>query len=238
VGDPVPTVKFLGLTFNIANDISILLTCIIVFLFVFLLSRHLALKPKGGQNVLEWLIEFTNGIVKGSIKGNDASRFGLYAFTLFLFIFVANQLGLFLHIQVGQYTYVKSPTADPIVTLTLSFMTVALAHAAGVQKKGLKGYLKDYTSPFLVFLPINIFEQFTDFLTLGLRLFGNIFAGEMLLSKVATLATDSGSWFSYVYSFPIEFLWQGFSVFIGSVQAFVFVTLTSVYISQKVSPEE
>ncbi|WP_048000193.1 F0F1 ATP synthase subunit A [Lactiplantibacillus herbarum] len=237
MGDPVPTVKFLGLTFNIANDLSVLLTCLIVFLAVFFLSRHIAMKPKGGQNVLEWLIEFTNGIVKGSIKGNDASHFGLYAFTLFLFIFIANQLGLFIHIQVGEYTYVKSPTADPIVTLTLSFMSVALAHAAGVQKKGMKGYLKEYTQPFAVFSVINIFEQFTDFLTLGLRLFGNIFAGEMLLVKVADLAKSNG-WFGYVYSFPIELLWQGFSVFIGSIQAFVFVTLTSVYISQKVNDEE
>ncbi|WP_285183304.1 F0F1 ATP synthase subunit A, partial [Mycobacterium tuberculosis] len=76
------------------------------------------MKPKGGQNVLEWLIEFTNGIVKGAIKCNEASNFGLYAFTLFLFIFIANHLGLFIHVQVGQYTYLKSPTADPIVTLT------------------------------------------------------------------------------------------------------------------------
>jgi F-type H+-transporting ATPase subunit a len=187
--------------------------------------------------VLEWLIEFTNGIVKGSIKGNEASNFGLYAFTLFLFIFIANQLGLFIHVQVGQYTYLKSPTADPIVTLTLSFMTVALAHAAGVRKKGMGGYLKEYTQPFAVFSVINVFEQFTDFLTLGLRLFGNIFAGEMLLTKVADLAKSNG-WLSYVYSFPIELLWQGFSVFIGSIQAFVFVTLTSVYISQKVNDEE
>ncbi|MRT18383.1 F0F1 ATP synthase subunit A, partial [Vitellibacter sp. q18] len=110
----------------------------------------------------------------------EASNFGLYAFTLFLFIFIANQLGLFIHVQVGQYTYLKSPTADPIVTLTLSFMTVALAHAAGVRKKGMGGYLKEYTQPFAVFSVINVFEQFTDFLTLGLRLFGNIFAGEML----------------------------------------------------------
>ena len=237
MGDPVPTVKFLGLTFNIANDISVIVTCLIVFLFVFLLSRHLTMKPKGGQNVLEWLIEFTNGIVKGLIKGNEASNFGLYAFTLFLFIFIANQLGLFIHVQVGQYTYLKSPTADPIVTLTLSFMTVALAHAAGVRKKGMGGYLKEYTQPFAVFSVINVFEQFTDFLTLGLRLFGNIFAGEMLLTKVADLAKSNG-WLSYVYSFPIELLWQGFSVFIGSIQAFVFVTLTSVYISQKVNDEE
>ena len=182
MGDPVPTVKFLGLTFNIANDISVIVTCLIVFLFVFLLSRHITMKPKGGQNVLEWLIEFTNGIVKGSIKGNEASNFGLYAFTLFLFIFIANQLGLFIHVQVGEYTYLKSPTADPIVTLTLSFMTVAIAHAAGVRKKGMGGYLKEYTQPFAVFSVINVFEQFTDFLTLGLRLFGNIFAGELLLS--------------------------------------------------------
>ncbi|VDG19140.1 F0F1 ATP synthase subunit A [Lactiplantibacillus mudanjiangensis] len=237
MNDPVPTVKFLGLTFNVANDLSVLITCLIVFVVVFALSRHIAMKPKGGQNVLEWLVEFTNGIVKGSIKGNDASHFGLYAFTLFLFIFVANQIGLFIHIQVGEYTYVKSPTADPVVTLTLSLMTIALAHYAGIAKNGAKAYFKGYLAPFTLFLPLNIFEQFTNFLTLGLRLFGNIFAGEMLLTLISGL-TSSDNWISYIYSFPVELAWQGFSVFIGSVQAFVFVTLTSVYISQQLSPEE
>ena len=237
MSDPVPTVKFLGLTFNVANDLSILITCLIVLLFVFLLSRHITMKPKGGQNVLEWLVEFTNGIVKGSIKGNDASHFGLFAFSLFLFIFVANQIGLFIHIQVGEYTYVKSPTADPVVTLTLSLMTIALAHYAGIAKNGAKAYFKGYLAPFKLFLPLNLFEQFTNFLTLGLRLFGNIFAGEMLLTLISGL-TSSDNWVSYLYSLPVELAWQGFSVFIGSVQAFVFVTLASVYISRELSPEE
>ncbi|WP_076635990.1 F0F1 ATP synthase subunit A [Lactiplantibacillus plantarum] len=237
MGDPVPTVKVLGLTFNVANDLSILLTCLIVFLFVFFLSRHIGMKPKGGQNVLEWLIEFTNGIVKGSIKGNDSSLFGLYGFTLFLFIFVANQLGLFIHIEVGKYTYIKSPTADPIITLTLALMTISLAHFFGVKRNGLQKYLKGFASPFPLLLPLNLFEQFTNLLTLGLRLFGNIFAGEMLLTLISGIATGNG-WISYIYALPLELAWQGFSVFIGSVQAFVFVTLSSVYISQQLVPED
>ncbi|ETY73765.1 F0F1 ATP synthase subunit A [Lactiplantibacillus fabifermentans] len=237
MGDPVPTVQFLGLTFNVANMISVLVACAIVFGVVFALSRHLALKPKGGQNVLEWLIEFTNGIVKGSIKGNEASHYGLFAFTAFLFIFVSNQMGLFIHVQYGSYTYLKSPTADPIITLTLALMTVALAHFSGIAKNGIKGYAKGFMKPFTLLLPINLFEQFTNFLTLGLRLFGNIFAGEMLLTLISGIATGNG-WISYIYALPLELAWQGFSVFIGSVQAFVFVTLTSVYISQQISPEE
>lgn len=237
MGEPTLTFRFLGMPFSAPGVISGTLTCIIVFALVFALSRHLTLKPTGGQNVLEWLIEFTNGIVKGTITGNEASRFNLYAFTLFLFIFVANQLGLIVQVAVGKYTYVNSPTSDPVTTITFALITIMMAHFSGIAKNGFKGYVTGYLKPFSLFLPVNIFEEFTNFLTLGLRLFGNIFSGELLLKMLGTLGTTHGV-LGFLGALPVEIIWQGFSVFIGSVQAYVFVTLTSVYISQKLNPEE
>ncbi|AEV94953.1 F0F1 ATP synthase subunit A [Pediococcus claussenii] len=237
-GNPVATFKFLGLTFSYVNIVSGLLASLVVFLLVFWLSRNLQLKPTGKQNVLEWIMDFTNGIVRGSISGDEASNYGLYAFTLFLFIFVSNQMGLFINIEGPSGDILKSPTADPIVTMTLALMTVMMAHFSGVSKLGFKEYFKStYLSPFKFWLPISVFEEFTNFLTLGLRLFGNIFAGEMLLKTIGGFAFSHGIT-TVIFAIPLELLWQGFSVFIGSIQAFVFVTLTTVYISQKVQPEE
>ena len=86
-------------------------------------------------------------------------------------------------------------------------------------------------------LPINLVEEFANFLTLGLRLFGNIFAGELLLKLLGQMAFSHGVP-TILVSLPLEIVWQGFSVFIGAIQAYVFVTLTTVYITQKVSAEE
>ena len=233
-GESISTFQFLGLTFNTANIISGLATAIIVFGLVFALSRNLKLKPTGKQNVLEMMMDFTNGIVKDSIEGSDAKNFGLYSFTLFLFIFVSNQIGLFLQIAWNDVSYLRSPTADPIVTLTFSLITMMMAHYSGVLKFGFKGYFKNtYLSPFKVWLPIGVFTEFIDFLTLGLRIYGVIFAGEMLLKMIGGIAF-SGGITNMLVAIPIALLWQGFSLFLGSIQAFVFVTLTFVYISHKV----
>jgi F-type H+-transporting ATPase subunit a len=85
-------------------------------------------------------------------------------------------------------------------------------------------------------MPINFIEEFSNFLTLGLRIFGNIYSGELLLKLLGQLAFSHGVP-TILVSLPIEMVWQGFSVFIGAIQAYVFVTLTSVYISRKVVGE-
>lgn len=239
MGDPsaVPIFHFGGLTFNAANIISGLIAFVLVFLLVFALSRHITMKPGRGQNILEWLIDFTNGILKGSIPGNEIGGFGLYAFTLFLFLFVSNQLGLFIEIAVGGKDFVRSPTSDPIVTLTFSLATMMLAQYFGVRKLGWKKHFSGYMKPFVFWLPISIFEEFTNFLTLGLRIFGVIFSGEMLLKVIGSMAFSHGIP-TMIVAIPLEILWQGFSFFLGAVQAFVFLTLSSVYISQKLEVEE
>ncbi|GEO66020.1 F0F1 ATP synthase subunit A [Levilactobacillus spicheri] len=233
---PVSTFQFLGLTFSTANVVSGTIVFLIAVAVIFFASRHISMKPSKGQNFLEWLIEFTNGILKGSIPADQVSSFGLYGFTLFLFLFLSNQLGLFLQLTFHGATIVRSPTSDPIVTLTFSLMTMMLAQFSGVQRLGYKKHFANYLKPFVFWLPISIFEEFTNFLTLGLRIFGVIFSGEMLLKVIWGLATSHGI-ATMIVAVPIEMIWQGFSAFLGAIQAFVFVTLSTVYISQKIEEE-
>lgn len=130
---------------------------------------------------------------------------------------------------------------DPAITLTLAVMVVALTHYYGVKMKGLKEYSKDYLRPVPFMLPMKIIEEFANTLTLGLRLYGNIFAGEILLGLLAGLATSH-----YSQSVALGLVgtigailpmlaWQAFSLFIGAIQAFIFTMLTMVYMSHKIS---
>lgn len=230
-------VKLFGLSFNVGNCVAGLVTAIIVCAALIWLSRNLQMKPTGKQNILEWIVDFTNGIVKSAIPDAQGSNYGLFAFVLFVFIFVANQLGLIIQFVIGDVTYVKSPTASPMTTLTLAFMVLVITHLAGVVRFGFKGYFKNsFLSPYPALFPIKLMEQFTNFITLALRLYGNIYAGEVLLKLIFQLAQSHGL-LTFIPAIPLELIWQGFSVFIGSIQAYVFVTLTMVYISQKVEKE-
>ena len=208
-----------------------LITCVIVFTLVFVCTRNLQLKPKGKQNFIEWVIDFVRGILGDNLPSNEVNNFHLLSFALFLFVFVANEIGLVTKIVVGETTFWKSPTADPFVTLTLALMMIAMTHFFGVQKFGLKGYFK------VSFLPIKIIEEFTNIITLGLRLYGNIFAGEVLLGLIVDMLNNVG-WLTLPVVIPLEMIWIGFSLFIGAIQAYVFVTLSMVFMGHKLEAEE
>lgn len=172
-----------GLNVDLVGIIGSTLMAIVVFAICYALSRKVEMKPNKKQNVLEYLIDFTDGIVKDNVEDPAAQKhLSLYAFVLFLFIFCMNQLGLFLEVKVGDYMVIKSPTADPVTTMSFAMMTLLLSFTFGIQKFGTKGYLQNYARPVGFLLPINIIEEFTNFLTLSLRLYGNIFAGEVLLT--------------------------------------------------------
>ena len=129
----------------------------------------------------------------------------------------------------------KSPTADAGVSIGLALMIFVLVHFLGIFRNT-KAYFKHYVQPFPFFLPINLIEQFSKLLTHGMRLFGNIFAGEVLISVLLKLtALGVGGWIASVLGLVV---WQGFSIFVGSIQAFVFTILTFVYISQSIDTHE
>ncbi|NRO22331.1 F0F1 ATP synthase subunit A [Lactobacillus helveticus] len=230
--------KFMGLNFDLTGIIGSTLMALAVFLICLWLARKVEMKPNKRQNVFEYLLDFTNGIVKDNVSDVDAQKhLSLYAFVLFLFIWFMNQLGMFMEVKVDDWVFIKSPTADPVATMSFAMMTLLLSFTFGVQRFGVGGYLKNYTQPVGFMLPINIIEEFTNFLTLSLRLYGNIYAGEVLLTLIGNDLAHVGGPFTLILAAPLAMIWQGFSVFIGSIQAYVFVTLSMVYIGKKVTTE-
>ncbi|NLM67927.1 MAG: F0F1 ATP synthase subunit A [Enterococcus sp.] len=215
-----------------------LLTCIIVFLLVFICTRNLQIKPKGKQNFIEFIIDFVRGIIKSQLPSKEVNNYHLLGFTLFLFILVANEIGLMTKIVTShEISLWKSPTADPIVTLGLALMVIVFTHYMGVKKLGFKDYvLNSYLKPVSFILPIKLLEEFTNVISLGLRLYGNIFAGEVLLGLIVSMVTSIG-WIALPLAIPLEIIWIGFSLFIGGIQAYVFVTLTMVFLSHKIEAE-
>lgn len=116
----------------------------------------------------------------------------------------------------------KSPTADASVTMGLALMIFLLVHFLGATRNS-KAYFKHYFEPYIFFLPLNLIKEASKLLTHGMRLFGNIFAGEVLISTLIGAG---------IFGIPALAVWQGFSLFVGAMQAFVFTILTMVYLSQ------
>lgn len=223
--------------FNLANDIPILVIAVLILALVISWSRNLKLRPGRKQNALEWLINFTNNVVNSNLSGEARKPAKLFGFVVFLFIIFSNEIGLFFQVSNNGYSYFRSPTASAIVTMTLAMMVLAYSHYAGVKKHGLKKYLKSYIEPFPFFLPINLIDDFSSFLTLSLRLYGNIYAGEVLVHLISSLAfgIKGLTFITAPFAFILMLIWQVFSLFIGAVQTYVFLNLSMVYIDRKVN---
>lgn len=228
-----PIKEFAGLHFNMSNVMMIIVASALTFLIAYVCTRKLAMKPTGKQNFIEWVLDFVRGIVSSAMDWKTGSRFLMLGMTLIMYIFISNMLGLPFNVVVGHELWWKSPTADPTITLTLSLMVMGLAHYYGIRMKGFGGYAKDFISPMPLLFPLKIVEEFANTLTLGLRLYGNIYAGEVLLALIAGLATSGIP--GLLAGSVTMIAWQGFSIFIGAIQAFIFTMLTMVYLSHKVS---
>ncbi len=221
------------LTFDLSNVLMIALASLIVFVFATLACRNLQMKPTGIQNFMEWIVDFVKGIISDAMDYRTGRYFLPLALTLILFIFVSNVLGMVTVIVIDDVSWWKSPTADPGVTLTLAGMIIILSHYYGIKMKGSKEYLLDYVRPVAFMLPFNIIGEFTRTLTLGLRLFGNMFAGGILTGVILEMASGG---FTNVLGATIPMLaWSVMSLFIAGIQAFIFTVLSMVYISNKIS---
>ncbi|MCL2681109.1 MAG: F0F1 ATP synthase subunit A [Streptococcaceae bacterium] len=217
-----------------------MLTMIIVFGLTFWASRRMAVRPTGKQNVLEYVIELTNGIGKENLGNREAPRFSLLNFVLFSFLLISNNIGLMTRIVIPKngvdLSYWSSPTANSSFTLTLAVLIMLLANFVGVAKFGFGKYVKNsFIKPPAFMIPLNIIEEFTNTLSLGLRIYGNIMAGEVMLGLICNLGLI-GYW-SMPIGIILGVLWIAFSIFISSLQAYVFVLLTNIYISHKILEE-
>ncbi|MEC2055376.1 F0F1 ATP synthase subunit A [Peribacillus psychrosaccharolyticus] len=225
-----PIREFMGLYFNLSNVLMITIASLIVFIIAVLGSRNLAMKPSGMQNFMEWIMDFVKNMINSSMDWKTGGRFQLLGMTLIMYIFISNMLGIPFAITIDHELWWKSPTADPVVAMTLAVMILGLTHYYGIQMKGFKGYMKSYKNP------MTLIEEFSNTLTLGLRLYGNIYAGEVLLGLLAGSLAMTGA-FGLIGAIVPTVVWMGYSIFVGAIQSFIFVTLTMVYLSHKVSSD-
>ncbi|WP_124057527.1 F0F1 ATP synthase subunit A [Vaginisenegalia massiliensis] len=231
-------INVLGLPISLNTLFALIVTVLVIWAVCVYCTRHLSVEnPSKPQLFLEWLVDFIRGVVGGAITDKHSQMYQLLGLTLLLFVFVSNMLGLPLLLDISDFSYWRSPTADPVVCLSLALLMILLSHYLGVEKMGFKNYIvNSYLMPSKMLLPIKLVEEFTNTLTLALRLYGNIFAGEVLLKLIATMANQVGV-VTWLVGLPMQIIWQGFSVFIGGIQAYIFVTLTMVYLSHKVEAE-
>jgi len=214
-----------GLTFNVDTIWATLFAGALVMLLGFLARRALTRDtedhvPTKLQLFWETIVSQVNTQVEDNL-GRVHSYVAPLAISLFFFILFANWLEL-LPTELNHDTHLlPAPTADTNLTYALALLVMVSVWTFGIRQRGLKAYLKHFVEPFPVLLPLNILEELIKPLTLALRLFGNIFAGGIMLALIGLLPF-------YVLWAP-NVLWKVFDMAIGGIQAFIFALLTVLY---------
>ncbi len=194
--------------------------------------------PRGWQNFVEMMVDFAADQV-GEIYHGKSKLIAPLALTVFMWVFLMNAMDLLpvdflplLGSWLGIHYLRAVPTADPNQTLAMSCSVFLMVIWFNFSAKGFSGVLKELTTkPYSIWLlPINvvfrIIEELAKPLSLGLRLFGNMYAGELIFILIALLP-----WWT---QWPLGFLWSLLHIIVISVQAFVFMMLTIVYLSMAV----
>jgi len=235
-----------GMTFHGKTLIMTWISMAAILVFCSLGVRNLTSgKPGKMQNVLEWIIDFVGNLVSDNMDPEKGRPILGYLVTLFMFIFFSNMLGLIpnfslnlfehFHIEFAQLNKIfesptlMSPTADINTTMALAVLTILLVIGLGIKHKGLH-YFHHFIEPYPIFSIIHIIDMLSKPMTLAFRLFGNIFAGEILTKVILMLPGI------YVLGGILpQTVWLAFSIFIGAIQAYVFTVLTAAYVSQAVT---
>ena len=227
VGDH-PTFKFLGLTFNRDTLVSTGIAGLVVVILGLLVARNInSGVPSKLQLFFETLVDGVNKQVEESMGIKVAPFVVPLAVTLFFFILTANWLEV---IPSGHSPeYLPAPTADVNLTYALAILVIGLVHITSIRRRGIKRYVGHYFKPFKAFVIINIIEELAKPLTLALRLFGNIFAGGIMILLISRLPL-------FVVPFG-DLIWKPFDMFIGGIQAFIFSLLTILYFGAATSLE-
>ncbi len=226
---------------------SVLLGALFLWLFRKAAVRASADTPSGFLNFVEWVIEFIDNNVRSSFSHKNDMVAPL-ALTLFVWVLLMNTMDLVpvdwipMLASMAGIEYMKVvPTTDPNATFGMSFGVFVLTLYYSIKVKGPLGFAAELTmQPFqaknpilkIIFIPMNFFLEFVSLISkpvsLSLRLFGNLFAGEMIFILIALLF--SGGIVFAIAGGVLQWAWAVFHILIVLLQAFIFMTLTIVYL--------
>ena len=226
---------------------SILLGLIFVLSFRAAAKKATAGVPGGWQNFVEWIIDFINENVRGGFKGKNDMVAPL-ALTLFIWIFLQNAMDLLpvdwipiVAAQMGIPYMRVVPSTDPNATFGMALAVFFLVLFYSIKIKGVGGFAAELTlHPFesknlfvkLLFIPVNLLLEGVNLIAKpishSLRLFGNLYAGEMIFILIAIMY--NAGWAMGLFGGVLQWGWAVFHVLIITLQAFIFMTLTIVYL--------
>ncbi|BCR26984.1 F0F1 ATP synthase subunit A [Aquipseudomonas alcaligenes] len=231
---------------------SVFLGLIFILLFRMAAKRATSGQPGALQNFVEVMVEFVDGSVKDTFHGRNALIAPL-ALTIFVWIFLMNLMDLvpvdFLPVLAAKITgnehlfFRVVPTTDPNATLGLALSVFALIVFYSIKVKGIGGFLGELTlHPFsssnifvqILLIPVNFLLEFVTLIakpiSLALRLFGNMYAGELIFILIAVMF-GSGLFLLSTLGVALNWAWAVFHILIITLQAFIFMMLTIVYLS-------
>jgi F-type H+-transporting ATPase subunit a len=202
---------------------------IIIVLFAYFSTRTMRLLPSGAQNFWELIIELWVGVTNNTMGPRRGRRFMPLVATAFLFIVFSNWFGT---LPISYLTVVneeghtvpllRSANSDLNITAAMAIMVIVIAEFFELKSLGGFGYIKGLVIP----NPMRWMEIFTRPLSLSFRLFGNIFAGEVLLATMLVVAPF------------VMFIFIGLELFVGLIQALIFSMLSLVFLSIATMHEE
>lgn len=199
------------------------------------------------QNFVEWIVEFIDDNVRGSFRAKN-DLVAPMALTLFCWVFLMNFMDL-LPVEIipraveylfGIHFQKIVPSTDPNITFGLGLSVFGLMLYYSIKIKGPIGFVAELTMhPFeaknpllkILFIPINFFLEFVSLISKpishSLRLFGNMYAGEMIFILISIMFSSVSAWI--LVGGALQFVWAVFHILIITLQAFIFMVLTIVY---------
>jgi F-type H+-transporting ATPase subunit a len=195
---------------------------LVLVLFVYFSTRNMKMIPSGAQNLWELIVELWVGVSEQTMGRRRARRFMPLVATSFLFILFSNWIGTlpigYLTVRNGDGEMVplfRSANSDLNVTASMAILMILIAEVFEFRSLGPLGYIKGLLIP----NPMRWLEIFTRPLSLAFRLFGNIFAGEVLLATMLSVAPY------------VMFVFIGLELFVGLIQSLIFSMLSMVFLS-------
>ncbi len=231
------TATWLGMTVNTDTIYATLVAAAVTLILAFILRAKVTSTgvPSGVQLFWEAITVQMRSQVQSSM-GITLAPFVLpLAVSLFVFILVANWISVlplqYTNSEGATMELLKPPASDINFVLALALFVFICYHVAGFRARGIIGYPIKVAKGHVAFLaPINLVEEIAKPISLSLRLFGNIFAGVIMVGLIALLPT-------YIMWAP-NAIWKTFDLFVGLIQAFIFSLLTILYFGQATEAQE
>ena len=231
-----PEGHFLGMTWNLDTIWVTVVAGAIVILLGFIARNQLTKRtedhvPTKLQLVWETIVNEVQTQVEENL-GRVHPYVVPLAVALFFFILIANWIEV-IPTELNKHVHLlPSPTADTNLTYAMGFIAMVSVWVYGIRQKGLKGYFKHYLEPYPILLPLELLQDLLKPVTLALRLFGNIFAGGIMIALIGSLVSLAPAHVPIggVFAVILTVVWKLFdTVFLGGLQAFIFALLTVLY---------